>query len=71
MPNPKKPSISYVEMFNNKVKIGTLVNYLDDAGESHSTRTRSEASILGGHTAVIWIEGKAGCVRLDRVHTLD
>jgi protein gp37 len=36
-------------------------------GEFAPTRTRSEASLLGGHTPVVWVEGMAGCVALDRV----
>lgn len=55
------------DTWNHQVKIGALVNYRDDHGESHSTRTRTEASVLGGHTAVVWIEGRSGCVKLDRV----
>lgn len=34
------------------------------------TKTRSEAQILSGHTAVIWLEGISGCYMLDRVMRL-
>lgn len=34
------------------------------------TKTRSEAQILSGHTAVIWLEGISGCYMLDRVKRL-
>lgn len=56
-----------VSTWNERANIGDLVTYLDDNGEAHSTRTRSEASLLGGHTAVVWIEGRVGCVKLSRV----
>jgi hypothetical protein len=56
-----------VDAWNSRVKINDLVTYLDDLGEAHSTRTRSEASVLSGHTAVIWVDGIAGCVALSRV----
>ncbi len=47
--------------------VGADVIYTNDCGADLHTRTRSIAQVLGGHTAVIWIEGIAGCVRLDRV----
>jgi hypothetical protein len=59
------------ETWNQQVKIGDLVTFRDDNGEAHVTRTRTEASVLGGHTAVVWIEGKAGCVNLNRVTPID
>jgi hypothetical protein len=60
-----------VDTWNHQVKVGDLVNYLDDHGELHITRTRSQAIVLGGHTAVVWIDGKPGCVALDRVTPID
>ena len=53
--------------WNKTVRIGDLVTYLDDYGAANITRTRSEASLLGGHTAVVWVEGRVGCVNLARV----
>jgi hypothetical protein len=55
------------DTWNHQVAVGALVTYRKDDGKLLTTRTRSEASVLGGHTAVVWIEGKAGCVALDRV----
>ena len=60
-----------VDAWNKQVQRGAFVIYLDDHGEAHLTRTRSDAEVLGGHTAVIWIEGRAGCVLLDRVTPTD
>jgi hypothetical protein len=31
------------------------------------TRTRSKASVLGGHTAVVWVEGHSACINLTHV----
>lgn len=31
------------------------------------TRTRSAASVLGGHTAVVWVEGHGACIKLTHV----
>lgn len=49
-------------------KPGTPVEYrevLRGAGPVLRTTTRSEAQVLGGHTAVVWITGKTGAVALD------
>lgn len=39
---------------------------LDD-GTERATRTQSEAQILGGHSAVIWLDGISGAYSLNRV----
>jgi hypothetical protein len=31
------------------------------------TRTRSRASVLGGHTAVVWVDGHGACIALTHV----
>ncbi|MFF4943695.1 hypothetical protein [Streptomyces rubiginosohelvolus] len=31
------------------------------------THTRSAASVLGGHTAVVWVEGHGACIKLTHV----
>ena len=48
-------------------RVGTPVNVKMDNGATVQTTTRSEASILSGHTAVIWLEGISGCYLLSRV----
>jgi hypothetical protein len=54
-------------LWNAMNPIGTEVEYHPVIGEaSHRiTRTRTGAYVLSGHTAVIFIEGQAGCVALD------
>lgn len=49
--------------FNERFAVGDLVGYSELIGEKLTPyRTRTEASVLSGHTAVVWLEGKAGCV---------
>lgn len=49
--------------FNANVAIGDIVEYTDHPGaEMKMYRTRTEAEILSGHTAVVWLDGKSGCV---------
>ncbi len=52
---------------------GTPVHYWPNADrpESIETKTRSHAYVLSGHTAVVFIEGVAGCVSLEHVHPID
>ncbi|MEU0102434.1 hypothetical protein [Streptomyces sp. NPDC006267] len=39
----------------------------DPKDERLVTRTRSAASVLGGHTAVVWVEGHGACIKLTHV----
>lgn len=56
-----------VDSWNANNAVGCGVSYRNDKGDLTVTTTRTEASILSGHTAVIWLNGVAGCVLLDRV----
>lgn len=56
-----------VNEFNRKYKIGTAVDVTRDNGEVLRTKTASEAQMIGGHTAVIWVDGITGCYSLNRV----
>lgn len=56
-----------VDDWNHKYNIGQKVVVTMDDGTKFQTVTRSEAALLGGHTAVIWLEGIPGCYLLDRV----
>ena len=40
---------------------------LDGVDEPFKTKTKSTAQIMGGHTAVIWLENVSGAYKLDRV----
>lgn len=56
-----------VGIWNRHHPVGTPCVYTNDLGVETASRTRSEAMVLGGHTAVVWIDGVSGCVSLDRV----
>lgn len=61
-----------VERFNRKHPIGSRVRCWSGlrSGASIDTKTRSPASLLGGHTPVVWVEGHAGCISLAHVEVL-
>ena len=45
--------------------VGIQVHYANVIGDPTKIyRTRTEAQVLSGHTPVVWLEGKAGCVCL-------
>ena len=67
-PNTKKMQAE-CDAFNATNPIGSDVFVkLDGVDEPFRTRTRSDAQILSGHSAVIWLETVSGCYLLDRVH---
>lgn len=53
--------------WNSVYPVGTSVDYRRDDGSTFATKTRTEASVLSGHTAVVWVDGIAGCVSLERI----
>jgi hypothetical protein len=63
--NPELQAIC--DAWNAKYKEGAMVSYEEIVGEGETFRgrTKSEAQVLSGRTAVIWLEGKSGCVSLD------
>ena len=54
------------DAWNKQRPVGTEVILTDDFGEKHLTKTRSEASLLGGHTPVVWTDLKP-CYLLTRI----
>lgn len=56
-----------VSDFNRRFAVGAEVDYCEVVGLTPPVRyrTRSEAEVLSGHTAVVWLEGKSGCVCCD------
>lgn len=61
------------DIWNGKHPVGTLVRYWRGvkAGPPSGTgKTRTEASIMGRHTVVVWIEGCSGCVALTHVEVI-
>lgn len=53
--------------FNEKCPIGAAVTVRKDNGEIVHSTTTTEAQVLGGHSAVVWVAGGRGCYLLDRV----
>lgn len=53
--------------WNERVPVGTEVEYHSVIGEPgfEVFRTRTAAQVLSGHTTVVWLEGKAGCVCIE------
>jgi hypothetical protein len=62
-----KPALDkQVDAWNAKVKVGDKVEYRSHPeAEPQIFTTRTEAEILSGHTVVVWLNGKAGCVDVD------
>ena len=53
--------------FNARYPVGQAVSVRKDGGDGVLTKTSSEAQVLSGHSAVIWLEDIRGCYLLDRV----
>ena len=48
------------------VKVGDLVEYRGyPEADPQQFTTRTVASVLSGHTAVVWLKGKSGCVTVE------
>lgn len=59
------PEMAVVE-WNAKIAVGDEVEYRSyPDSEPEVFKTRTPAEVLSGHTAVVWLEGKAGCVCVD------
>lgn len=70
MPPPKRPTAAQLQRqcdnWNAKHPEGTVVSFesIKGQGETHRGKSISEALVLNGHSAVIQLEGKSGCVDL-------
>lgn len=56
-----------VKAWNSNHPVGSKVILTNDIGENEETVTRSEAFIMGGHSAMIQVKGRSGCYLLDRI----
>jgi hypothetical protein len=76
MPAPKRKTEAQLQAqcdaWNAAHPEGTLVAFEEvrGEGETHRGKSTSEAQVLSGHSAVIWLEGKRGCVMLDHCMAL-
>lgn len=64
--------LAAVHAFNNTTPVRTPVRYWTGAreGDGKTTRTRTPAQLLSGHTAVVWLDGVAGCIALTHVEPI-
>jgi hypothetical protein len=67
-PNQKK----LVDRWNAANPVGTPVRYWTSVREGDGKRstTITDAQLLSGHTAVVWVEGEPGCVCLSHVEVI-
>ncbi|QQZ56895.1 hypothetical protein IFE09_27240 [Streptomyces microflavus] len=70
---PEPPAVT-VDRWNAQYPVGTSVFAYpgcrpedDPKCTQLTTRTRSAASVLGGHTAVVWVDGHSACISLTHV----
>lgn len=61
-----------VERWNNHHLVGTPVRYWPGAREGAGIEsiTRTPAQMLGGHSAVVWVEGYSSCIFLTHVEAI-
>lgn len=71
---PKPHPASETERWNAQYPVGTPVTAYPGCRPEDDpkctrlvTRTRSAASVLGGHTAVVWVDGHSSCISLTHV----
>ncbi|MEU6712974.1 hypothetical protein ABZ897_15950 [Nonomuraea sp. NPDC046802] len=68
-----KVAAELVEAWNARYQVGQPVRYWTGfrdgplADEPKFSRTRTLAQLLGGHTAVVWMDGEGSCVGLSHV----
>jgi hypothetical protein len=71
MPAPKRPTAAQLQKqcdnWNAKHPVGTVISFEEfiGDGETHRSASSDEAHVFGGHTAVIFLEGKSGFVDLE------
>lgn len=56
-----------IDKFNERYNIGDKIKVRQDDGNIVEWTVRNEATMLGGHSAVIWAEEHTGCYSADRV----
>ena len=61
-----------VDAWNDAHPVGTSVRYWTGLreGRGKPSTTRTEASVLGGHTAVVWVVGEPACIALTHIETI-
>ena len=66
---PPNPEAEVVKRWNTSHGVGVPVRYWtgERRGTGQRSHTRSKAQLLGGHTAVVWVEGHPACISLTHV----
>lgn len=59
-----------VQHWNTAYTPGVEVDLREDDGSITRTKTRGPAWLLGGHTPVVQVDGKAGCYALSRIKAI-
>lgn len=61
-----------VEHFNGENEVGTAVRFWTGLreGPGEESKTRSEAQLLSGHTAVVWVEDHPACIALSHIEVV-
>lgn len=68
MRNPKPSQLKKaVDKFNKQFPVGTPVVLRTDAGSDLETVVEEPARVLGGHSAVAWLQSMPGCYAVERV----
>lgn len=62
----KNPFIEAAQ-WNDSVPVGADVIVTKDNGTEHRTKTRSDAWVVGDHTAVVKVDGISGGYMLSRI----
>lgn len=65
--NNAKYAQRQVDNWNKHYPVGQAVTVRRDNGATITTKTRSPAELLSGHSAVVWLDGISGCYLLNRV----
>ena len=62
-----------VDAWNAAHPVGVPVRYWTGlrSGSGFLSRTRAPASVLGGHTAVVWVVGESACIALTHVKSME
>ena len=60
-------------LWNQSWKVGVHIVYWPGAKEGRpiESYTRTPDNVLGEHTAVVWVEGRADCIALSHVEIWD
>jgi len=66
-----RPEDPVAVRYREAVKAGLPRKAEDDPCTRLITRTRSKATVLSGHTDVVWVEGHSACITLTHIDVID